>query len=121
MNRYLNLHRKKDSIILDILVHDHLKDSNATGARYMEAIFDVKTLQIDKSKFFYTESKKNFCRAADTKVMTVRRDYAQHADKLDIKCAEKYTTHPFDEALKDGFNSGGIHLINFGSFGKNGC
>lgn len=47
MNRYLNLHRKKDCIIPYILVHDHPNDLKAAGVRYMEAIFE----------YYYTENK----------------------------------------------------------------
>ena len=47
IDRYLNLHQKKDAIIPDILVHNHHTDINSTRARNMEAIFDMKTLRID--------------------------------------------------------------------------
>ena len=74
IDKYLTLYHKKDCIIPDILVHDHPKDTNAAGARHMEAIFDVKTLRIDKDRYYYTENRRNFRRAADTKVGSVRRD-----------------------------------------------
>lgn len=80
------------------MVHDHHKDTNDVGVYYMEAICNVKTIRINESKYVYTVNKWNFCSAAGTKVMTVRRDYTQSAQKLDIACAENYTTHPFVEA-----------------------
>ena len=42
LDRYLNLHRRQDAIIPDLMVHDYIGDINANGARCMEAIFDVK-------------------------------------------------------------------------------
>ena len=109
---------KKDYIIPDILVHDHPKDGNAAGARHMDAIFDVKTLHVDKHKYYHSENVCNFRRAVNTKVGSVRRDYARRAEELDEKCAEDYTTHPFPEALKNNYSSGGVHLIVFGAFGE---
>lgn len=41
IDRYLNLHQKKDAIIPDILVHNYPTDNNSAGARNMEAIFDI--------------------------------------------------------------------------------
>ena len=118
LKKYLKLQRKKDFIIPDILVHDHPKDGNAAGSRHMEAIFDVKTLRIDKNKYYYSENVLSNRRAVDTKVRSVRRDYARRAEELDEKCAEDYTTHPFSEALKNNYNSGGVHPIVFGAFGE---
>ena len=40
------------------------------------------------------------------------------AEKLDEKCASNYTTHPFAEALKNHFHSGGVHPLVFGAFGE---
>ena len=118
IDRYLNLHRRKDAIIPDILVHNHPSDNNAAGARNMEAIFDIKTLRIDKNEDFYSETRRTFRRAVDTKVERVRRSYMLAAEKLDIKCGANYTTHPFSEALKNNFNSGGVHPVVFGAFGE---
>ena len=50
--------------------------------------------------------------------MTVRRHYTRRAEKLDIKCAADYTTHPFVEALKNDYHSVGVHPMVFGAFGK---
>jgi len=84
----------------------------------MEAIFDIKTLRIDKNEDFYSETRRTFRRAVDTKVERVRRLYMLAAEKLDIKCGANYTTHPFSEALKNNFNSGGVHPVVFGAFGE---
>jgi len=48
----------------------------------MEAIYDIKTLRIDKRQAFYSETRKrNFRRAVDTKVLRVRKDYMTRAEK----------------------------------------
>jgi len=94
-SKNLKLQRKKDFIIPDILVHDHPKDDNAAGTRHIEAIFDVKTLHVDKNKYYYSENVRIFRRAVDTKVGSVRRDYARRVEELYEKCAKDYTAHPF--------------------------
>ena len=68
---YLRLCRKQDKMRPDIIIHNHPKDANSTGAREMNAIFDVKTLRIDKNGDFYTDKRRIFRRAVDTKVMRV--------------------------------------------------
>lgn len=84
----------------------------------MEAIFDIKTLDIDKNEAFFSETMRSFRRAVDTKVDRVRRSCMLRAEKLDIKCGANYTTHPFSGALKTQFNSGGVHPIVFGAFAE---
>ena len=84
----------------------------------MNAIFDVRTLRIDKNGDLYTDKRRIFRRAVDTKVMRVQRDYMMRAEKLDEKCASSYNTHPFAEALKNHFHSGGVHPLVFGAFGE---
>jgi len=119
IEKYINLHQRRDAIIPDILVHNHPGDRNAAGARHIEAIFDIKTLRIDKSQAFYSETRKrNFRRAVDTKVLRVRKEYMTRAEKLDIKCGANFNTRPFSEALKNNFNSGGVHPVVFGAFGE---
>jgi len=102
---YLRLCRKKDKIRPDIIIHNHPKDANSAGTRKMNAIFDVKNLRIDKNEDFYSDTRRIFRRAVDTKVLRVRRDYMMRAEKLDEKCASNYTTHPFAEALKNQIHS----------------
>ena len=114
IKRYLNLHHLEDAIILDILVHNHPSDTNSVGARNMKAIFDIKTLRIDKNEDFYKEIGRRFRRAVDTKVLRVRRSYMLKAEELDINCGANCTTHTFSEALKNNFNSGGVHQVVFG-------
>ena len=50
IEKYVNLHQRRDAIIPDILIHDHPSDRNAAGASSMEAIYDIKTLRIDKQQ-----------------------------------------------------------------------
>jgi hypothetical protein len=45
---YQRSHTRKDAIILDMLVHNYLPDVNANGKCSMPAIFDIKTLRVDK-------------------------------------------------------------------------
>ena len=47
--RYMELHSHKDAIIPNILVHNFPSDRNENRAVSVEAIFDVKTLRIDKN------------------------------------------------------------------------
>lgn len=84
----------------------------------MNAIFHVKTLRIDKNEDVYSETRRSFRQAVDTNLMRVRRDYTKHAENLDEKCAENYTTRLFSEALKTSFYSGGVHPVVFGVFGE---
>lgn len=84
MKKYLNLRQKKVFAIPEILVHDDPKNSNAAEAHHMEAMFDVKTLRIDKNRYFYMENIMNFWRAVDTKVGTVMRDYVRRAERITI-------------------------------------
>jgi len=119
IEKYINLHQRRDAIIPDILVHNHPGDRNAVGACHIESIYDIKTLRVDKSQAFYSETRKrNFRRAVDTKVMRVRKEYMTRAEKLDIKCGANFNTHPFSEALKNNFNLGGFHPVVFRAFGE---
>ncbi len=54
MALYLN-HRQasKDAIVPDILVHDFPPDNNANGNTVVPAIFDIKTVRIDKRRVRY--------------------------------------------------------------------
>lgn len=63
----------------------------------MEAIFDIKPPRIDKNEIFYSESRSNFSRAVDTKVMKVRREYLMRVEKLDAKLGATYTTYAFQK------------------------
>jgi len=44
MDQYINIHTTHDAIISDLLVHDYPVDTNCSGARNVEVIFDVNTL-----------------------------------------------------------------------------
>ena len=55
LDRYLNLHRRQHAILPDLLVHDYAGDLNAQGAGFVEAIFNIKTLRIDKNQKHYSE------------------------------------------------------------------
>ena len=92
---------------------------NGNGARNMEAIFDVKTMRVDKQRSFYTQKiGKDFVRATDKKVKSVRREYMRRCEKLDIKHTNDDGTHPFAKALQSQFHSGGVHPLVFGQFGE---
>ena len=55
---YQQLHTRKDVIIPDMLgVHNYLRDVNANGKCSMPAIFDVKTLRVDKNLVIYNQGK----------------------------------------------------------------
>ena len=118
---YLRLHSRKDAIIPDILAHDFPADANGSGARCMEAIFDIKTLRVDRQAHFYRDQPPDPAqhrRATDRKLLTVRRDYQRRAEKLDISCSNDDGSTHFAEALKTRFQSGGVHPIVFGAFGE---
>lgn len=84
----------------------------------MEAIFYIKILHIDKNEDFYLETMRSIRRAVDTQEERVRLSYMLAVVKLDIKSGVNYTTHPFSGALKNNFNSGGVHLVVSGAFGE---
>jgi hypothetical protein len=54
---YQRSHTRKDAIIPDMLVHNYLPDVNANGKCSMPAIFDVKTLRVDKNLIIYNQGK----------------------------------------------------------------
>lgn len=84
----------------------------------MEAIYDVKTLRIDKAGLFYSDPRQIFRRAVDTKVERVQRDHMWQSEVLDGKCGAKYTTHPFSEVLKNQFHSHRVQPLICGAFGE---
>ena len=118
---YLRLHSRKDAIIPYILAHDFPADANGSGARCMEAIFDIKTLRVDRTAHYYRDQPPDAAhhyRATDRKLATVRRDYQRRAEKLDITCTRDDGSHHFADALRTRFQSGGVHPIVFGAFGE---
>ena len=120
LDKYLNLHRRQDAIIPDLLVHDYVGDLNAHGANFVEAIFDIKTLRIDKNQKYYSEkpNRNPSKRATDIKTKDVRRDYQRRCEKLDIECTNDNGTTYFADAMKNDFHSGGVHPLVFGAFGE---
>ena len=56
-SKYQRAHTRKDAIIPDMLVHNYLPDVNANGKCSMPAIFDVKTLRVDKNLIIYNQGK----------------------------------------------------------------
>ena len=54
---YQRSHTRKDAIIPDMLVHNYLPDVNANGKCSMPAIFNVKTLRVDKNLIIYNQGK----------------------------------------------------------------
>lgn len=60
IQKYINIHQLKDSIIPGILIHNHPNDTNSAGIQNMTATFDKKTLRIDKNETFYAENRINF-------------------------------------------------------------
>ena len=110
--------KKNNRIGPDIIIHNNLKDANSSGVRDTNAIFDVKSLRIDKNGHFYSDNRKIYRRAVDTKVMRVRIDLMMLAEKLDERSVNNYTTNPFAEALKNHFHLGGVHPLVFGAFGE---
>ena len=53
LTRYMELHSAKDVIIPNLLAHNFSSDGNANKSVSVEAIFDVKTLQVNKNANFY--------------------------------------------------------------------
>jgi hypothetical protein len=54
---YQRAHTRKDAIIPDMLVHNYLPDINGNSKCSMPAIFDVKTLRVDKNLIIYNQGK----------------------------------------------------------------
>ena len=119
LDKYLDLHKRQDAIIPDLMICDYIGDINASRARNMGSIYDIKTLRVDKNQKIYTKhSSQDSHRATYTKTKDVRRDYMRRCEKLDIKCTNDDRTHHFLEALANDFHSGGVHPLVFGTYGE---
>ena len=95
IERYNDLH-PKDRIVPDILAHNFPFRNSGIGAMTTTAIFDVKTLRIDKAGTFYPQNPNRMhVRAVDKKIGGVRRDYMRRAEGLDRTCTNNDGTTPF--------------------------
>ena len=113
------MHSNRDTIIPVLLVHSFLSILNGNCARSMEVRFDVKTLRTDKNAQLCTNWRTGFRgQETNTQVMNVRKDYQMRAIKLYIQCTPDDDTYPFKDALHNHFNSGRVHPLIFGAFGK---
>ena len=87
LDKYLDLHKRQDTIKPDLMILDYIGDIKANGARSIAAIFDIKTLRVEKNRRFYTNHIiKDPRRATNTNTKDFRRDYMIRCEKLDIKC-----------------------------------
>ncbi len=111
LKKYVDAQTSKDAIIPDILVHNYPADINGNGNAVGPAIFDIKTVRIDKrgdiyragvhgrgNKIFRVVKKKcNACRSSYT---------TNRAKKLDDLFAPGVTMKPFQSTLKNQFVTG---------------
>ena len=103
----------------DILVHNFPMEPNGLGILKGEAIFDVKTLRVDKaSAFYFKDGERMRKRAVDTKCHTVRQEYMQRAEVVDDKCNDDINATHFAHVLKHSFHSGGVYHMVFGAYGE---
>ena len=117
---YQRSHTRKDAIIPDMLVHNYLPDVNANGKCSMPAIFDVKTLRVDKNLVIYNQGKggKKVVRAVKKRVRSTRLSYLNRAKQLDEKLAAGDDSKPFATALTSQFHSGGVIPLVFGTYAE---
>ena len=115
-NMYNNLH-EKDAIIPDIIAYNFPIGTNSNNFKG-EAIFDVKTLRIDKSGQLYTQRDRMTTKAVENKFNTVKRNYIRRAEVLDTTCNPDISTQLFTNAMKNNFAKGGIIPLVFGAFGE---
>ena len=103
-----------------MLVHNYLPDVNANGKCSMPAIFDVKTLWVDKNLVIYHQGKggKNVIRAVKTRVRSTRLSYLNRAKQLDEKLAPGDDLKPFATAIASQFHSGGVIPLVFGTYAE---
>jgi len=122
---YMRTYEKKDAIIPDILIHNYSTDVNANGATTMQAIFDVKTVRVDKTirltgqgRLYKTTAHAFENPAAEIRSADCRKQYGTSATTLDTKLGTTDNPKPFTTALTSNFHSGGVHPIVFGAFGE---
>ena len=84
------------------------------------AIFDVKTVRVDKRGDIYRAGTgtREIRRAVEKREQSCKQDYIRKAAALDRKFAPEDQHHPFSEAIKKSFHSGGVHPIVLGAFGE---
>mmetsp|Transcript_5394 Transcript_5394/g.5918 ORF Transcript_5394/g.5918 Transcript_5394/m.5918 type:complete len:374 (-) Transcript_5394:71-1192(-) len=125
LKEYVRKFRHKDAVIPDILIHNYSPDVNASGASTMQAIFDVKTIRVDKPNaatgqgVMYKTTLQAFEKpATEIRATGCRRQYATHTSKLDRDLGQPPDNpRPFTNALNS-FHSGGVHPLVFGAFGE---
>ena len=101
----------------DILVHNFPMGPNGVGILKGGAIFDIKTLRVDKTAVYYfKEGSRMKRRGVDTKCHVVKRDYMRRAEILDEKCNEDVNASYFADTLKHKFHSGGVYPMVFGAY-----
>ena len=86
----------------------------------MPAIFDVKTLRVDKNLVIYNQGKggTKAVRAVKKRVRSTRLSYHNRAKQLDEKLAPGDDSKPFATALTSQFHSGGVIPLVFGTFAE---
>ena len=85
INAYTVMHTTRDSIIPDLLMHNFPSDLNGNGAWSMEAIFDIKTLWIDKNVQLYANRRTGTSHTStNMKATKVQKGYQRQAVKLDM-------------------------------------
>ena len=103
MARYNSLHAK-EAIIPDILVHNYPLKARGVGHLNGEAIFDIKTVRIDKNGTIYPRSERRMKRrGVDSKLEKVQREYSTRAEKFNKQCDNDINSTPFTDALKISF------------------
>mmetsp|Transcript_11318 Transcript_11318/g.14192 ORF Transcript_11318/g.14192 Transcript_11318/m.14192 type:complete len:93 (+) Transcript_11318:583-861(+) len=90
----------------------------------MQAIFDVKTIRVDKPNaatgqgVMYKTTPQAFEKpATEIKTNDTRKQYSTDASKLDGNIGKPGNPNPFTNALNS-FHSGGVHPLVFGAFGE---
>ena len=117
---YLAQFDRKDAIIPDILIHNYPADANANGHHVTPAIFDIKTVRVDKSGQTYRTGipGHTILRAVEKRERSCKTDYRRRASALDTKFAPDDPQKPFTRTLQQNFHSGGVHPIIVGAFGE---
>ncbi len=122
LKEYLKEQVQKDAIIPDILVHNYPGDNNAHGNATVAAMFDIKTVRIDKRGVIYKVGvqgrRGGIDRAVKKKTKACQSNYLSRAKKLDEKYAPGDHTKPFQRAIQQTFASGNAIPLVFGAVGE---
>ncbi len=122
LKEYLQDQVQKDAIIPDILVHNYPGDNNAHGNAVVPAMFDIKTVRIDKRGAIYKVGVRGrrggIDRAVKKKTKACQSNYLSRAKKLDEKFANGDASKPFQRAIQQTFTSGNAIPLVFGAVGE---